>query len=56
MTLTEHGGLMAKSALARWLQTRQTELDAVLMELERAGKVKLIEIKGKIGVGLMDWR
>ena len=37
-TLTEHGGSMAKSDLARRLQTRQTELDVVLQELERAGK------------------
>jgi hypothetical protein len=33
------------------LQTRQTELDAVLQELERAGRAKLTEIKGKFVVG-----
>ena len=43
---------MAKSYLARRLQTRQTELDVVLQELESAGKVKLTEIKGKLVVGL----
>ena len=53
-TLTEHGGSMAKSDLARRLQTRQTELDVVLQELECAGKVKLTEIKGKLVVGLRD--
>ena len=51
-TLTGHGGSMAKSDLARRLQTRQTELDLVLQELERTGKVKLTEIKGKLVVGL----
>jgi hypothetical protein len=55
-TLTEHVGSMAKSDLARRLQTRQTELDVVLQELERAGKVKLTEIKGKLVVGLRDGR
>jgi DNA-binding MarR family transcriptional regulator len=44
-TLTEHGGSMAKSDLARRLQTRQTGLDVVLQELERAGKVKLTELR-----------
>ena len=34
-TLTEHGGSMAKSNLARRLQTRQTELDVVFQELGR---------------------
>jgi len=34
-TLTEHGGSIAKSDLARRLQTRQAELDVVLQELER---------------------
>jgi len=47
---------MAKSDLARRLQTRLTELDVVLQELERAGKVKLTEIKGKLVVGLRDSR
>jgi hypothetical protein len=51
-TLTEHGGSMAKSDLAHRLQTRQTELDVILQELERAGKVRLTEIKGKLIVGL----
>ena len=55
-TLTEHGGSMAKSDLTRRLQTRQIELNVVLQELERAGKVKLTEIKGKLVVGLMDSR
>ena len=55
-TLTEHGGSMAKSDLACRLQTRQTELDVVLKELERAGKLKLTEIKGKLVVGLRDGR
>jgi len=43
---------MAKSNLSRRLQMRQTELDAVLQDLERAGKIKLTEIKGKLVVGL----
>jgi hypothetical protein len=43
-TLTEHGGSMAMSDLARSVQTRQTELDVVLQELERAGEAKLTEI------------
>jgi hypothetical protein len=47
---------MAKSDLARRLQTRQPELDVILQELERAGKVKLTEIKGKLVVGLWDSR
>jgi hypothetical protein len=38
---------MAKSDLSRLLQMRQTELDAVLQDLERAGKIKLTEIKGQ---------
>jgi hypothetical protein len=29
---------------------RQTELDAVLQDLERAGKIKLTEINGKLVV------
>jgi Mn-dependent DtxR family transcriptional regulator len=53
-TLTEHGGSMTKSDLARRLQIRQAELDVVLQELERAGKIKLTEIKGKLVVGLRD--
>ena len=55
-TLTEHGGSMAKSDLASHLQMRQTELDIVLQELERAGKIKLTEVKGKLVVGLRDSR
>lgn len=48
---------MARSDLARRLQeTRQTELDVVLRELERAGKVKLTEIMCKPVVGFMDGR
>ena len=45
---------MIKSDLARRLRIRQTELDVVLQELERAGKVKLTEIKGKLFVGSRD--
>jgi DNA-binding IclR family transcriptional regulator len=55
-TLTEHGGSMGKSDLARRLQIRLNELDAVLQELERAGKVKLTESRGKLVVGLRDSR
>ena len=47
---------MAKSDLARRLQTRQTELDIVLQELESAGKIKLTEIKGKLIVGIRNSR
>ena len=47
---------MTKSDLARRLQMRQTELDVVLREMERAGKVKLTEIKGKLVVGLLQGR
>jgi DNA-binding transcriptional regulator GbsR (MarR family) len=47
---------MAKSDLARRLQMRQTELDVVLQELERAGNVKLTEIKGKLVVVFRDSR
>jgi hypothetical protein len=54
--LTEHGGSMAKSDLARSLHIRLGKLDAVLQELERAGKVKLTEIMGKLVVGLRDSR
>lgn len=53
-TLTEHGGSMTKSDLARRLQLRHDELDAVLQKLERAGKIKLTETKGKLVVGLRD--
>jgi len=35
---------------------RLNELDVVLKELERAGKIKLTEIKGKLIVGLRDNR
>jgi len=55
-TLTEHGGSMGKSDLARRLQMRLNDLDAVLQELERAGKVKLTESRGKLVVGLRDSR
>ena len=55
--LTEHGGSMAKSDLARRLQTRQNELDVVLQELELVPEgSKLTEIKGKLVVGLRDSR
>lgn len=40
------------SLLARRLQKRQTVLGVNLQELERAGKVKLTEVKGKLVVGL----
>ena len=50
--LASHGGLMPKSDLARSVQMRQNELDAVLMEMEHAGKVKLTGIKGQPVVGL----
>jgi hypothetical protein len=53
---TEHGGSMTKSDLARRLQTRQIELDVVLLELERAGRVRLTEIKRKLVVGLKESR
>lgn len=53
-SLSEHGGSMTKSALARSLQMRHAEFDVVLKEMERAGKVKLTEIKGKLVVGLRD--
>ena len=53
-TLAEHGGSMTKSELARSLQMRHSELDLVLKELERTGKVRLTEIKGKLVVGLRD--
>ena len=55
-TLTEHADSMAKSDLARRLQIRLSELDVALQELERAGKVKLTEIKGKLVVGLLQGR
>ena len=45
---------MTKSELARSLQMRHSELDLVLKELERTGKVRLTEIKGKLVVGLRD--
>ena len=53
-TLTDHGGSMSKSDLARRVQMRQAELDVVLQGLEQAGKVKLTETKGKLVVGLKD--
>ena len=52
--LSNHGGPMAKRDLSHRLQMRLSELDAVSRELERAGKVKLLEIKGKLVVGLRD--
>jgi hypothetical protein len=51
-TLTEHGGSMTKSDLARHLKTRIDELDLVLKELERAEKIRLMETNGKPVVGL----
>jgi hypothetical protein len=47
---------MAKSDLAHRLQIKLSELDVVLQGLERAGKVKLTEIKGKLVVGLREGR
>jgi hypothetical protein len=38
-TLSEHGGSMAKSELARRLQMRLNELDIVLRVLERAENI-----------------
>ena len=55
-TLTEHGGSVGKSDLARRTQMRLNKLDVVLQELERAGKVKLTEARGKLIVGLSDSR
>ena len=55
-TLTDRGGSMSKSDLARRVQMRQAELDVVLQGLEQAGKVKLTETKGKLVVGLKDSR
>lgn len=55
-TLTEHGGSITKSDLARRLQMRHNELDVVLQELERVGKVKLTEVKSKLVVGLIGSR
>jgi transcription initiation factor IIE alpha subunit len=43
--LTEHRGSMTKDELARRLHIKIGELDLVLRELERAGKVNLTEIK-----------
>ena len=45
-TLRERGSSMGKSELALRVQMRLCELDAVLQELERVGKIKLTEIKG----------
>ena len=44
--LIEHGGPMGRSELNHHVEMNLSELDAVLQELERAGKVKLTEIKG----------
>jgi hypothetical protein len=54
--LTEHGGSMSKSDLARCLQMRIGELDVVLRELERVEKVRITEIKGKLVVVFRDGR
>ena len=43
---------MTHGELARRMHMRIGKLDAVLQELERAGKIKLTEIKGKLAVGL----
>jgi hypothetical protein len=44
--LREHGSSMGKRELARHMQMKLSELDAILQELERAGKIKLTEIEG----------
>ena len=51
-TLKEHGGSMAKGELARRVHMRREELDLVLKELESAKKIQLVEIRGKLVVGL----
>ncbi len=50
--ITEHGGSMTKGDLARRLNMKIGELDLHLKELERAGKINLTEIKGKLAIGL----
>jgi hypothetical protein len=47
---------MAKSDLAHRLQMRQNELDVIMQKLERAGNIKLAEIKGKLVVRLRNSR
>jgi Nuclease-related domain. len=44
--LVEHGGSMGNRELERYTQIKFSDLDRVLQELERAGKVKLTKIKG----------
>ena len=46
LALREHGSSMGKRELARHMQMKLSELDAILQELERAGKIKLTEIEG----------
>jgi hypothetical protein len=51
--------MVARWPRATWLaacRRDKTELDAVLQELERAGKVKLTKVNGKLVVGLRDSR
>ena len=43
---------MAKGELARGLHIKTGELDPILRKLERAGKINLIEIKGKLAISL----
>jgi hypothetical protein len=43
---------MPKGELARRLHIKRGELDLVLKELERAGKINLTETKGKLTVRL----
>jgi DNA-binding IclR family transcriptional regulator len=54
--LSNHGGSMTKSDLARRLQMRLNEHDVVLQLLEKTGKIKRTETKGKLVVGLRDSR
>ncbi len=50
--LTTHGGSMAKNELAWRLHMELGELDIFIRELEHIGKIKLAEIKGRLGVRL----
>jgi hypothetical protein len=52
-TLTEHGGSMTQSELARRLHMKMDELDLVLKE-ESAVKIKLTEVRGKLVVRLRE--
>lgn len=50
--LTNHGGSMGKVIWLARVHMRLIELEAVLLELERAGKVKLTDINHKLVVGV----